>query len=92
MWECPDKFRPERFLGESGKRIRENALHSGWVPFNTGPRECLGIRMAYLELKIVLSVLLPRFDFHCREDFVPHPEPAITMVSANGMLITLTKK
>ncbi|RYP10945.1 hypothetical protein DL764_000381 [Monosporascus ibericus] len=54
----PQKFRPERWLGEDGKAIEK------WnVAFSRGPRQCIGTNIAYLELHSCLAYLFSRFEF-----------------------------
>lgn len=50
----PNVFKPERFL--EGSNEAENPLT--FLPFGFGPRQCLGIRLAMLELKIALVNIL----------------------------------
>jgi cytochrome P450 len=38
-------------------------LHWQYVPFGTGPKGCVGQYLAMLEMKVVLSVILPRYKF-----------------------------
>ena len=58
----PEVFRPERFLAE-------NIAHNPYtyLPFGAGPRNCLGMRMAQLEIKLALVSLLQRYVFHATE-------------------------
>lgn len=53
-WVDPDSFRPERWIGE-GLEGDDRRAH---VPFSAGPRYCLGVNLAYMELKIILSKLV----------------------------------
>ncbi|KAI1734041.1 cytochrome P450 monooxygenase-like protein [Xylaria scruposa] len=57
-WHDPDNFRPERWIGE-GFNDQKKASQ----PFSTGPRACLGINLAYLEMKIVLATMVFLFDW-----------------------------
>nr|XP_012223675.1 PREDICTED: cytochrome P450 9e2-like [Linepithema humile] len=58
-FEEPEKFDPERFLGER----KNNSLHCGaYLPFGLGPRMCIGNRFALLETKVLLFHLLARCD------------------------------
>ncbi|KAH9490253.1 hypothetical protein Btru_035050 [Bulinus truncatus] len=50
----PDKFDPERFSEENVSK--RDAL--SFMPFGNGPRLCVGMRLAYLELKMALVHVL----------------------------------
>jgi sterol 14-demethylase len=52
----PDSFLPERF--ESDPKLKTNL-----IGFGGGVHRCLGVHFAYLEMKIVLSLLLRHYDF-----------------------------
>ena len=56
-FEEPEKFRPERFLGEHKRHP------FSFIPFSAGARNCIGQKFAMMELKIVLSMLLRTFKF-----------------------------
>ncbi|XP_051956807.1 steroid 17-alpha-hydroxylase/17,20 lyase [Xyrauchen texanus] len=58
-WDEADRFRPERFLDASGKRISP----SSFLPFGAGPRVCVGESLARMELFLFVSCLLQRFHF-----------------------------
>ncbi|QSZ32316.1 hypothetical protein DSL72_001890 [Monilinia vaccinii-corymbosi] len=64
-WHDPEGWHPERWLP------RAHALYSGLFdhdnreasrPFSTGPRVCLGVNLAYIELRMTLARLLFEFD------------------------------
>ncbi|XP_014472696.1 PREDICTED: cytochrome P450 9e2-like isoform X2 [Dinoponera quadriceps] len=55
----PERFNPERFLGERKKLT----LNTGaYLPFGLGPRMCIGSRFALMEIKVLLFHLLARCD------------------------------
>ncbi|KMQ88037.1 cytochrome p450 9e2 [Lasius niger] len=58
-FEEPEKFDPERFLGE---RKRESLNSGAYLPFGLGPRMCIGNRFALMETKVLLFHLLARCD------------------------------
>jgi len=52
-WEDPEKFIPERF---NDKKKEKNLAN-----FSFGPRRCMGLNFAKLEMKLVLATLLRNF-------------------------------
>ncbi|XP_021348238.1 cytochrome P450 2D4-like [Mizuhopecten yessoensis] len=60
LFENPDKFQPERFLGKDGQM---NGKERTVMAFSLGRRICLGESLARLELFLFLTSLLQRFEF-----------------------------
>ncbi|XP_072749236.1 cytochrome P450 9e2-like [Anoplolepis gracilipes] len=58
-FEEPEKFDPERFLGEQKKK---NLNCGAYLPFGLGPRMCIGNRFALMETKVLLFHILARCD------------------------------
>lgn len=58
FWADPERFRPERWLGSGLPGDDRRASQ----PFSTGPRACLGINLAWMEMRILLAKLMWRFD------------------------------
>ncbi|GKT43285.1 cytochrome P450 monooxygenase TRI13 [Colletotrichum spaethianum] len=67
----PGAFRPERWLkrGEDGKLVF-NAASGPTLAFSAGNRGCWGKRLGYLELRVLLTLLLWKFDFELPEKLV----------------------
>lgn len=59
----PEKYKPERWLGEEGK-----ALQPYFVAFSAGARGCIGRNISYLEQTVLLASVLRRYEFQ-----LPHP-------------------
>jgi cytochrome P450 len=55
----PNDFIPERFLPDQKKTLNPMI----WLPFGHGPRSCIGMRMALLNIKTALSALVLNFKF-----------------------------
>uniref|UniRef100_A0A1Q3FR14 Putative cytochrome p450 9f2 n=1 Tax=Culex tarsalis TaxID=7177 RepID=A0A1Q3FR14_CULTA len=55
----PDKFDPERF----NEQNRPNINLGAYLPFGIGPRNCIGSRLALMEIKSIIYYLLKDFSF-----------------------------
>jgi cytochrome P450 len=55
-WEQPDAFRPERFAGAEARQPY------AFLPFGGGSRNCIGSAFAQVEIKVVLSRILQRYN------------------------------
>ena len=61
-WTEPDSFKPERFLPEN----KDGILPFTYMPFGMGPRNCLAMRFALMEVKICLAELVMNYDFQLK--------------------------
>ncbi|BFZ10434.1 hypothetical protein BsWGS_13473 [Bradybaena similaris] len=59
FFEDPDSFKPERFLNENKANINPVT----YLPFGYGPRTCIGMRLAIMELKIAIVHMLRAVEF-----------------------------
>ncbi|GFX24947.1 cytochrome P450 3A11 [Trichonephila clavipes] len=59
FFEDPEIFNPERFMEGDEPKHPQYA----YLPFGAGPRNCLGMRFALLEIKMCLANLFRHFRF-----------------------------
>ena len=79
-WPDPDRFDPDRFAPtDKPKKDRP------YFPFSLGPRRCLGEYFSFLEMKVHLGLLLPRFRMRLVSDEYPGLELAINLRSARDI-------
>ncbi|KAL9703501.1 hypothetical protein quinque_007019 [Culex quinquefasciatus] len=60
----PERFDPERFNDENKRNINLGA----YLPFGSGPRNCIGSRFALMEIKAILYHMLLKFSFEQSEN------------------------
>ncbi|MCP9263180.1 hypothetical protein DINM_006522 [Dirofilaria immitis] len=48
--------------------VPRSSLKRNWMAFGAGPRQCIGMRFAMLEIKIIICSLLKKFCFRKTED------------------------
>jgi cytochrome P450 len=76
IWPQPLKFDPSRFLSDPDRKDTQTSSQAAagknddkpiqpftYLPFIAGPRNCLGQHLALLESKMVIALLLQRYDF-----------------------------
>ncbi len=82
IWPDPERFDPDRFkIGDKPKRDRP------YFPFSLGPRRCLGEYFSFLEMKVHIGLLLPRFRMERVSAAEPALELAINLRSKDDILL-----
>ncbi|XP_077333404.1 cytochrome P450 3A24-like isoform X1 [Lithobates pipiens] len=68
LWAEPEEFRPERFSKEN----KETQDPYTFLPFGFGPRNCIGMRFAMVNMKAAIILLLQNFSFRtCKDTPIP---------------------
>lgn len=78
------EFKPERFAGKSF------SINRYFLPFASGPRNCVGQTYAMMEAKIVLAMLLSSFSFTISKNYRHAPINVLTLRPKHGVPIHLT--
>ena len=86
FWEDPDGFNPSRHEDKSS--IKKDT----YFPFGMGERVCIGQGFAIQESMLIISSILRNYKLELEKDFVPDVVGRLTVRSANGMNIILTKR
>nr|XP_006998799.1 cytochrome P450 3A13-like [Peromyscus maniculatus bairdii] len=67
-WSEPEEFRPERFSKENKDRLNPYT----YLPFGHGPRNCIGMRFALINMKLATVKILQNFSLSpCEETEIP---------------------
>jgi cytochrome P450 len=83
-WPEPERFVPDRFLPEAEAARPKHA----YIPFGAGPHVCIGQAFAMLELQMMTSMLLQRFEVETLGP-MPEPNPRITLGLVGGLPVRM---
>jgi cytochrome P450 len=85
-WENPDNFDPNRFTKENDK-LRTPFTY---LPFGAGPRGCIGGNYAMLQILMILSDLLRRYDFQLAPGQRIEARPMVILRPKHGIRMSFT--
>src|ERR1700678_1881654 len=86
-WENPESFEPERFTRANEK------LHTPftYLPFGAGPRGCACGNSPMLQILMILSVLLRKYDLQLAPGQTIEPRPMVILRPKHGIRMTFTE-
>jgi len=85
LGRCPEyfpdplAFKPERW------DEKEKIDPLTFVPFHLGSRICLGQSLAYLEAKVLMTILLPRLKFEVKPNYQVREKKGVILTVENGL-------
>ena len=86
-WPDPEAFNPDRFAPtDKPKKDRP------FFPFSLGPRRCLGEYFSFLEMKVHLGLLLPRFRMQLADSTEPELELGINLRASQDLFMIPTER
>jgi cytochrome P450 len=86
-WPNPESFDPELF----SKANEKSHPAFAYLPFGAGPRGCIGGNYATLQILMILSVLLRKYDFQLASGQVIEARPMVILRPKNGIRMTFTE-
>jgi len=86
-WESPESFDPERFAKAKEKQLTPFSH----LPFGAGPRGCIGGNYAMLQMLMILSVLLRKYDFNLVPGQTIEARPMVILRPEHGIRMTFTE-
>jgi cytochrome P450 len=88
LWEKPDNFDPNRFLGDA----RETIDRFAYLPFGVGPRICIGATFALQEASIVIGTIMRHFTLELVPGFTPWPVQKVTLRPKSGLPMIVRRR
>src|SRR5271156_2822593 len=85
-WQDPEMFDPERF-NKANDKLRAPFTH---IPFGAGPRGCIGGNYAMLQILMILSDLLRKYDFQLVPGQTIEARPMVILRPKHGIRMMFT--
>ncbi len=85
-WDSPNEFIPERWEDEKMKNINK----SSYIPFGSGPRKCIGMEFSIAEVKIIMVLMLIKFEFSIDPSFKLKTNYGVTAYPDGGHKMILS--
>src|ERR1700723_2712115 len=86
-WQSPENFDTERFT-EANNKLRTPFT---FLPFGAGPRGCIGGNYAMLQIFMILSVLLKKYDLQLVPGQTIEARPMVILRPEHGIRMTFTE-
>jgi len=83
-WDDPERFDPARF----SKTHEKQQTPFTYLPFGAGPRGCIGSNYAMLQILMILSILLRRYDFQLSPGQKIEAQPMVILRPKHGIRMT----
>jgi cytochrome P450 len=85
-WQNPEAFDTDRFI-KGSEKLRTPFTY---IPFGAGPRGCIGSHYAMLQILMVVSDLLRKYDFQLVPDQTIEARPMVILRPKHGIRMTFT--
>ncbi len=85
IWQDAEAFKPERWDPASGQQIPPGA----YFPFGGGPRTCIGMPLAQLEARLILTSILQDYTPQPAPGYSPGFQPSITLRPKRHLRVSL---
>jgi cytochrome P450 len=86
-WENPESFDPERFT-KANEKLHTPFTH---LPFGGGPRGCIGGNYAMLQILMILSTLLRKYDLQLTPGQTIEARPMVILRPKDGIRMRFTE-
>lgn len=87
-WSAPQTFSPERFLSDTSQTQKKCA----YIPFGHGPRKCIGMDLAMLELEHIIASVCANLEFSSPNHAEVRPNASLTLGMKPSLQLLFTAR
>jgi cytochrome P450 len=87
FWEKPEEFHPDRFAPERSAVRPKGA----YFPFLGGAHQCIGNEFAMLEMRLIVALVLQKFDLELHPDQEIRPRASIALRPSEPVRLVLRR-
>ncbi|OBK91109.1 hypothetical protein A5648_15410 [Mycolicibacter sinensis] len=87
-WARPEVYDPHHFDSDQ-VAARPN---TAFIPFGTGPHQCIGMAMAYQNGQLLTALILQRYRIHLRPGWTPKHKMTQSVTIQGGVPCTVTRR
>ncbi|KAL3424851.1 cytochrome P450 [Phlyctema vagabunda] len=88
VWADPHRFNPDRW---DTAEVR-NRDKGSYMPFAAGPRMCIGFNFALQEVRVILSMLIYRYEFSKVGDDAVEYDPSFQLIRPVNLYVKTKKR
>jgi cytochrome P450 len=88
FWENPEAFDPERFAPAATTHRPRHA----YFPFGGGPRLCMGVDMAMMEMLLIMAMVTQRYRTHLVSYHREEPDCVLDMLPRHRVRATIQRQ
>ncbi len=89
FWSEPKRFHPERQDPDTPENTRASYAQ---VPFGGGPRICIGVNFAIMELLVIVATVIQRFQLEVAQENRHEMAAKLTMAPKFGVKVSLESR
>lgn len=84
----PDRFEPERFR----RLVTTGPERFAYLPFGAGPRQCVGMKSAQTQLRLIMAEIVRRVDFALHPSEQGRMDPMFTLRPKTGIRLVVRRR
>jgi len=88
FWERPNEFYPEHFAPE----VAEKRPRYAYLPFSSGPRQCIGASFAMMEMMLIVAHVAQRYRLVVDPSVDGEIETGMTLRARHGVRVQLERR